>query len=105
MKSNEKGIWKDIEYLPSSWCGNSYHTLTLEKMNYWAFTTPKYEGEIKTKLRIELKYLDPKEKSGKRRNRKEMTIYSNEFEGSINPGQFWNKQPYYPNGIMDPYYD
>jgi hypothetical protein len=102
---NEKGIWKDIEYLPSSWCGNSYHTLTLEKMNYWAFNTPKYEGEIKTKLRIELKYLDPKEKSDKRRNRKEMTIYSNEFEGSINPGQFWNKQQYYPNGIMDPYND
>jgi len=102
---NDKGIWKDIEYLPSSWCGNSYHTLTLEKMNYWTFTTPKYEGELKTKLRIELNYIDPKDKTEKRRNRKEITIYSNEFEGSINPGQFWNKQQYYPNGIMDPYND
>jgi len=102
---NEQGIWKDIEYLPSSWCGNSYHTLTLEKMNYWTFITPKYEGELKTKLRIELKYIDPKDKSEKRRNRKEITIYSNEFEGSINPGQFWNKRQYYPNGIMDPYND
>jgi len=102
---NDKGVWTDIEYLPSSWCGNSYHTLTLEKKNYWTFFTPKYEGEIATKLRIELKYIDPKDKSERRRDKKENIIYSNEFEGSINPAQFWNKRQYYPNGIMDPYND
>ena len=102
---NSKGEWKDIEYLPSSWCGNSYHTLTLEENYYWTFVTPNYEGDFKTKLRIELKYVDPKDKSANRRGKKEITVYSNQFDGSINPGQFWRKQNYYPNGIMDPYND
>lgn len=99
---NNKGEWVDIEYLPSSWCGNSYHTLTLEPKNYWTFLTPIYEGDFKTKFRIELKYIDP---SDKQWDKKEITIYSNEYEGSINPGQFWRKRDYYPNGIMDPYID
>ena len=102
---NENGIWRDIEYLPSSWCGNSYHTLTLNKNNYWTFITPKYEGEIKTRFRVELKYLDPNDKSEKRRDQTEITIYSNEYEGSINPAQFWNKIQYFSNGLMDPYND
>jgi len=102
---NSKGEWKDIEYLPSSWCGNSYHTLTLEPKHFWTFLTPIYEGDLKTKLRVELKYIDPTDKSEKRWERKEITIYSNEYEGSINPGQFWRKQDYYPGGIMDPYND
>jgi WG containing repeat len=102
---NSKDEWKDIEYLPSSWCGNSYHTLTLESKHFWTFLTPIYEGEFKTKLRIELKYIDPKDKSEKRWDKKEITVYSNEYEGSINPGQFWNKREYYPSGLMDPYND
>lgn len=100
---NDKNIWCDIEYLPNSWCGNSYHTLTLEPNNYWAFATPKYDGEFKTKFRIELKYLNPLDKLTKSRQKSEITIYSNEFDGSLNPAQFWNKRPYSPNGIMDSY--
>lgn len=99
------GKWKDIEYLPSSWCGNSYHTLTLEKNNYWKFQSPAYDGEYKTKLRIELKYIDPSSKVENRRKRKEITVYSNQYNGGVNPGQFWNKNEYYPQGIMDPYND
>lgn len=102
---NSNGEWKDIEYLPSSWCGNSYHTLTLDSKHYWTFLTPIYEGEFKTKLRIELKYIDPTDKSEKRWDKNEITVYSNEYEGSINPGQFWNKREYYPSGLMDPYND
>lgn len=102
---NSKGEWKDIEYLPSSWCGNSYHTLTLGPKHFWTFLTPVYEGDFKTKLRIALSYIDPTDKSKKRWEKKEITIYSNEYEGSINPGQFWRKQDYYPGGIMDPYND
>ena len=102
---NSKGEWKDIEYLPRSWCGNSYHTLTLEPNNFWTFLTPIYEGDFKTKLRIELKHIDSEDKSEKSWKKKEITIYSNEYEGSINPGQFWRKQDYYPGGIMDPYND
>lgn len=102
---NANGEWKDIEYLPSSWCGNSYHTLTLEPKHYWSFITPIYEGDFKTKLRVQVTYIDPNDKSKKRWERKEITIYSNEFEGSINPAQFWRKRDYHPNGIMDPYND
>ncbi len=100
---NSKGEWKDIEYLPSSWCGNSYHTLTLEPKHFWTFLTPIYEGDFKTKLRIKLQYIDPSGKPDKNGEKKENTIYSNEYEGSINPGQFWRKRDYYPSGIMDPY--
>lgn len=102
---NSKGEWKDIEYLPSSWCGNSYHTLTLKSKYYWHFLTPVYEGDFTTKLRIELTYIDPNDKPKERWERKGITIYSNEYEGKINPGQFWRKRDYYPRGIMDPYND
>lgn len=102
---DSRGVWKDIEYLPSSWCGNSYHTLTLEPKKLWSFITPVYDGEFKTKLRIELKYIDPNDESKKRWEKKEITVYSNIYEGGINPGQFWNKRTYYPSGLMDPYND
>ena len=100
-----KGEWKDIEYLPSSWCGNSYYILQLTKNHFWKFVTPVYDGDFKTKLRIELKYLDPSIPLNSESENNELTIYSNEFEGSVNPGQFWNKREYHPNGIMDPYND
>jgi len=100
---NTKGEWKDIEYLPNSWCGNSYHVLTLEPGNYWSFMTPVYEGDFKTKLRIALEYIDPTDKSESRYDRKSITLYSNQFDGSINPAQFWRKREYYPQGIMDSY--
>lgn len=96
---NRNGEWKDIEYLPSSWCGNSYHTLFLAPKESWEFTTPIYHGEFKTKFRAQLLYKKTKDQE------KDDIIYSNEFEGYINPGQFWNKREYYPSGLMDPYND
>lgn len=91
------GEWKDIEYLPSSWCGNSYHNLFLAKNSFWEFTIPKYEGALKTKLRAKLLYkTNHKDKESK-------VIYSNEFDGSVNPAQFWYKGSYTRSGIMDPY--
>lgn len=96
---NRNGEWKDIEYLPSSWCGNSYHTLFLAPKESWEFTTPIYHGEFKTKFRAQLLYKKTKDQE------KDDIIYSNEFEGYINPGQFWNKRDYYPSGLMDPYND
>lgn len=100
-----QGQWRDIEYLPGSWCGNSYHTLSLEPKTYWRFVTPLYEGDFKTRLRIELKYIDPSDPGEEGQERKELTIYSNEYEGSINPGQFWRKGGYNRRGLMDPYND
>lgn len=126
------GKWRDIEKLRESWCGNSYHIITLGAKKFWKFTTPEYEGDFKTKLRIKLTYIDPKDTiktlqeqfqsypSGtfstakitlvrdtinvsETPRRKEITIYSNEYPGSVNPAQFWRKERYTPNGIMDPY--
>jgi len=111
MQAQDKsGIWRDIEYLPSSWCGNSYHTVTLPPLQYWSFVAPVYDGAIATRLRIALTYVDPeavRTDSRKRRHRyqriQELTIYSNEFDGHVNPAQFWRRPDYTPSGIMDPY--
>jgi hypothetical protein len=88
-----KGEWKPIEYLPSSWCGNSYHYVYLKQNEYWEFDIPKFTGKIKTKLRYKLTLC------------KDNYLYSNEVLTSVNKGQIKNKQRYKPNGIMDPYYD
>lgn len=96
---NSKGEWKDIEYLPSSWCGNSYHKIELEPNAFWKFTIPKYYGEFQTRIRAELRYIDNDNL------KTEKVIYSNIINGNINPGQFWNKRTYYTNGLMDPYND
>ena len=93
---DKNGEWKDIEYLPSSWCGNSYHMVYLPGHHYWKFTVPAYEGKFKTRLRAVLSYKTATE-SGER------LAYSNEFEGSVNDGQFTKLPNYKPGGIMDPY--
>ncbi|HEY5745431.1 MAG TPA: hypothetical protein VIU12_05095 [Chryseolinea sp.] len=102
---NTEGEWLDIEYLPSSWCGNSYHILKLNPGMCWTFTVPRYEGDFKTRLRMEVRYINPKRNPEKytRRAKDELVLYSPEFEGSINPGQFWRQNTYIPSGIMDPY--
>jgi len=98
---NKKGKWQDIEYLPSSWCGNSYHQVFLSSGEYWQFNAPIYHGEFSTKIRVQLLY----KRSPTQRSKNNEVIYSNVIEGHINPGQFWRKQEYYPDGIMDPYLD
>jgi hypothetical protein len=91
------GKWKDIEYIPNSWCGNSYHQMRLEPNHHWQLMALQYEGDIKTKIRAELKYIS------KENPEKEQYIYSNIINGSVNPAQFWNRRTYYPSGLMDPY--
>ncbi|HBF21822.1 MAG TPA: hypothetical protein DDW81_17110 [Cryomorphaceae bacterium] len=102
---NPRGEWQDIEYLPSSWCGNSYHSVYLKKNEYWKLTTPVYEGDFETQLRIELEYPDPDDEPENPWERKTRKIYSNEYAGSVNLAQFWRKPGYSPSGIMDPYND
>ena len=92
---DKDGKWKPVEYLPSSWCGNSYHTVFLPPDNYWEFSAARYTGVRPTKFRIRLSVEDPGEKS--------RTILSNEFEGSVNPKQFTVQQGHKPTSIMDPY--
>jgi hypothetical protein len=91
-KNNE---WRPISYLPSSWCGNSYHTVMLDKEEYWEFEVPVFTGKFKTKIRYSFSP-DNKEK-----------IYSNEIVAFINKDQLDPKkqQGHNSNGIMDPYED
>lgn len=70
------GEWKPIESFQMATCGNSYFNVRLNPMTYWTFTAPRYQGAIKTKLRFRLALGD------------ERTIYSREFKGSVNEGQF-----------------
>lgn len=90
------GTWRNIMFLPSSWCGNSYHKVFLAPDEYWDFTVPQMEGEFQTKLRVQLNT------AGSKGNE---TFISNEFDGGVNPAQFWRKKDYYPQSIMDPYID
>lgn len=111
---NKQGEWQDIEYLPSSWCGNSYHSLFLLSNRFWTFSVPLYHGDFKTKIRAKVKFFrKDKEyryyvKNSKKIENEEIQpefAYSNEVEMFINLGQFWRKEEYTPQGIMDPYLD
>ncbi len=86
-----KDEWKDIEYLPSSWCGNSYHSVFIKPNEYWDFIAPCLIGKIHSKFRFEL-YIN-----------ENLSVYSNEFEGSFNKKQLKKEQGHKPVGIMDPY--
>ncbi|RTQ48167.1 WG repeat-containing protein [Hymenobacter gummosus] len=92
-----RGQWQDIEYVPSSWCGNSYHTLFLAPGQYWQLTVPAFSGSFKTRLRVKLLRQNPQDQENP------LVVYSNEFAGGVNPGQFWRKPGYSPAGLMDPY--
>lgn len=85
--------WKPIEYLPSSWCGNSYHTLYLPAGQYWSFNAPVYTGNFKTKIRYKL--------TDKLRSKQ--VLYSNEVTAFINKGQLTQQQGHQPTSLMDPY--
>ncbi|CAM1341649.1 hypothetical protein [Tenacibaculum amylolyticum] len=89
---SKAGLWTEITYLPSSWCGNSYHTITLGSDEYWEFVQPIFKGNYKTTLRYKLEL-------------ENTSIVSNEIVAFINLEQLdkERKQGYQPNGIMDPY--
>lgn len=84
------GSWRPIEYLPRSWCGNSYHQLGLPAGYEWSFIAPRYHGSFRTQLRI--KVLGPHGE-----------LVSQPFWGSINRAQFTVRRAYHPRNIMDPY--
>ncbi len=89
---DRKNNWITINYLPSSWCGNSYHTITLDPDEYWQFEVPVFKGDFKTKLRYVLQ-IDDKE------------VYSNEIFVFLNNNQFdkKRKEGHTSQNIMDPY--
>lgn len=86
-----KNKWRPIEYLPNSWCGNSYHYVYLKPDEYWTVSIPKFTGKKKAKIRYRLQLDD------------NTYVYSNEIEATINRKQLRKKRKYRPLGIMDPY--
>jgi hypothetical protein len=93
------GSWRDIEYLPRSFCGNSYHTLFLGPGEYWELAVPAYAGSQPTRLRARLQ-------SRPHQSQPPHIWYSNEWAGCVNPGQFWRKRGFaFSANIMNPYLD
>ena len=93
MKAQAKdksGIWRDIEQeQPGGFCGHSIFREYLNPDHYWTFMTPAYEGDFKTTLRIKLEYSDPAKEDDLYKRWDTITVYSNEYPGSVNPAQFW----------------
>ena len=69
--------WREIESLPQTSCGNSFHRVFLGPGQYWEFPACLYSGPTKTKLRFRL---DP--------GNGQPAIYSNEFDGQVAAAQF-----------------
>ncbi|WP_036382663.1 hypothetical protein [Muricauda sp. MAR_2010_75] len=92
-----KNEWQDIEYLPSSWCGNSYHSVFIGPNEYWDLEAPCIRGEIQAKFRFQLLVDNTSTLYD------EPNIYSNEFNGSFNKSQLIKEEGHQPMGIMDPY--
>jgi len=83
--------WRDVEYLPSSWCGNSYHNINLASESYWEFLAPCMQGKTEALFRFELELSNNK------------IVYSNTFRGSFNTTQLEKEQGYKSSSLMDPY--
>ena len=81
--------WQAIEYLPRSWCGNSYHSVVLEDNSYWKFTIPQFKGRLKTKIRYRL--LITRDANPQAALASPGYIYSNEIDASINRSQLTQK--------------
>ncbi|MFZ2280476.1 MAG: hypothetical protein WAW39_21950 [Prosthecobacter sp.] len=74
-------VWKPIERLSHSDCGNSYHQVFLPDKHCWTFAAPAFAGSLKTKMRYKLV------------SKQSDVTYSNEFEGFINPSQWTAAKP------------
>ena len=73
---DSSGVWREIETLPETSCGNSFHRVFLGSMQYWEFPARLYSGPIKTKMRFRLDPGDGKP-----------AIYSDEFDGQVTVAQ------------------
>lgn len=85
---NENGQWQAIEKAARGTgprdCACGFHRMFLDPGEYWTLPAPRYAGSFKTKLRFRLdlgRQAPPWPKPGF------AVMYSNEFEGSVNPEQ------------------
>lgn len=114
------GIWRPIEYIPETICGNSFHVLRLPTYSYWSFVVPQYSGRFPTRMRLRLLVVKPGEHEieypnaladwhgGPMVDNQDVdldTLYSNEWTGRINPGQFEQRQGHEGADLMDLYHE
>ena len=96
---DKAGKWCDIEYIQQPFCNMSNYILGLKPAHYWAFSTPIYSGDFKTKMRVELSYINPANYPISYREANNAVIYSNEYDGNINLSQFRRKQRNFSDNI------
>jgi hypothetical protein len=84
MQARIGNTWKNIEYLPAPFCGNSYHTITLPRKKCWVFSVPEYAGTEKVLLRFKLNDLT-----------------SNTFQGLINIEQLSVREGDQPQNVTN----
>jgi hypothetical protein len=102
---DSNGKWKPIESTPVSWCGNSYYNVTLPSGSAWSLMGRTYSGSFKTRMRFRL-ITDHRSRqpsvtplSPSVHSSGPVYVYSNEFDGSIDPEQF--KLPKSPFEVRD----
>ncbi|MFO0864521.1 MAG: hypothetical protein U0744_07705 [Gemmataceae bacterium] len=76
---DENGTWCEIEELPTTICGNSFHSVFLKPGQCWEIKARAYQGATKTKLRFRL---DPDGEFDEG-----SPIYSPEFDGEVSESQ------------------
>ncbi|MFK7972985.1 MAG: WG repeat-containing protein [Bacteroidia bacterium] len=95
---DKNGEWNFIEQLPTPRsCFKHFYKHELPTQQYLNFVAPRYEGSFQTQLRVALKVYLVNDKGKLKR----AYVYSNEYEGSINPAQFWNRDPRYRSRQYD----
>lgn len=72
---NPDGEWQAIEYFHFSGCGNSFNDVLLRSNELFVFGIHRYKGSFHTQFRLRMK-------TGNQ------TLFSNEFNGSVQLGQF-----------------
>lgn len=86
---NPAGVWVDLETQDNSGCGNCAGSVILKKGEKWEVLIPQYQGSYSTTMRLQAKgYVKVKDSEGQEKFR-DVIVNSNEYSGSVNPGQFW----------------
>lgn len=84
---DQNGNWADVQLHPIG-CSGGYEDIILQSGYHWTLTVPKFEGSYKTKLRVVLFFKEVSDYTDWPWDEDRHAICSNEFEGSVNPGQF-----------------
>lgn len=75
---DEHGRWRPVETAEGTRPASVTPNIFLAPYRFWHLAAPRYRGEFATKLRFKLLLSDG------------TPLVSNEFDGSVNPGQFYD---------------